>query len=35
MVKNIIQTGADFAGFILRLLLGIVFSPHDAQKVFE
>jgi putative oxidoreductase len=34
MLKKIVHTDADIASFILRLLLGIVFFPHGAQKVF-
>lgn len=34
MIRKIIQTDGDLATFVLRLLLGIVFFPHGAQKVF-
>jgi putative oxidoreductase len=34
MLKKLIETDNDIAVFILRLLLGIVFFPHGAQKVF-
>lgn len=34
MIKRLIQTDSDIASFVLRILLGIVFFPHGAQKVF-
>ncbi len=34
MIKKLIRTDNDIAGFVLRILLGIVFFPHGAQKVF-
>src|SRR5436305_1677993 len=33
MLKKIVCTKCDPAGFILRLALGIVMFPHGAQKV--
>jgi putative oxidoreductase len=33
MLKKLVQTDTDIAGFVLRALLGIVFFPHGAQKV--
>lgn len=34
MVKKIFQTDDDISRFVLRVLLGIVFLPHGAQKIF-
>lgn len=34
MIKKLIQTDSDIASFVLRILLGLVFFPHGAQKVF-
>ncbi|MBI5675831.1 MAG: DoxX family protein [Nitrospirae bacterium] len=34
MFKRLLQTENDLAGLIMRVLLGIVFFPHGAQKVF-
>jgi putative oxidoreductase len=34
MIKRLFQTDDDISGLILRILLGIVFLPHGAQKVF-
>lgn len=34
MIKKIIQTDKDISSLVLRVLLGIVFFPHGAQKVF-
>jgi len=33
MIQKIIQTDKDISALVLRLLLGIVFFPHGAQKV--
>lgn len=33
MFKKLINTDGDTSAFILRLLLGIVFFPHGAQKL--
>ena len=33
MFNKLIQTDDDIAGLILRVLLGIVFFPHGAQKL--
>jgi len=33
MLSKLIQTDDDVAGLILRVLLGIVFFPHGAQKL--
>lgn len=34
MLKKLIQTDRDISSLVLRILLGIVFFPHGAQKVF-
>jgi putative oxidoreductase len=34
MIRKLFQTDDDLALFLLRVLLGIVFFPHGAQKVF-
>jgi len=34
MIRKLFQTDDDPALFLLRVLLGIVFFPHGAQKVF-
>ncbi|HET6513741.1 MAG TPA: DoxX family protein [Thermodesulfovibrionales bacterium] len=34
VVKRLFGTDSDLSSFILRVLLGIVFFPHGAQKVF-
>jgi putative oxidoreductase len=34
MIKKLFQTDDDISRFVLRVLLGIVFIPHGAQKVF-
>lgn len=34
MVNKIFQTDDDISRFVLRVLLGIVFLPHGAQKIF-
>lgn len=34
MIKKLIQTDKDISSLVLRVLLGIVFFPHGAQKVF-
>jgi len=33
MLQKLLHTENDAAGFIMRVLLGIVFFPHGAQKV--
>ena len=33
MYKQLIQTKDDISAFILRVMLGIIFFPHGAQKV--
>jgi len=33
MFRKILQTDEDISVFILRLILGVVFFPHGAQKV--
>lgn len=32
MFKKILKTNEDISAFVLRLILGIVFFPHGAQK---
>ncbi|MBI4378888.1 MAG: DoxX family protein [Nitrospinae bacterium] len=34
MIKKLIQTDNDISSLVLRVLLGVVFFPHGAQKVF-
>lgn len=34
MIKKIFETDDDVSRFVLRVLLGIVFLPHGAQKIF-
>ncbi len=34
MIRKLLATDNDITGFILRVLLGLVFFPHGAQKVF-
>lgn len=34
MIRKLIQTDKDISSLVLRVLLGIVFFPHGAQKVF-
>jgi putative oxidoreductase len=34
MIKKLLETDDDTGVFMLRVLLGIVFFPHGAQKVF-
>lgn len=34
MFKKLLQTQDDAGSLIMRVLLGVVFSPHGAQKVF-
>jgi putative oxidoreductase len=34
MMRKLLETDNDIGRFILRVLLGIVFFPHGAQKVF-
>jgi putative oxidoreductase len=34
MIKKLLRTDDDISSFVLRLLLGLVFFPHGAQKVF-
>lgn len=33
MIRKLLSTDNDISSFVLRLLLGIVFFPHGAQKV--
>ncbi len=33
MIKKLIQTDKDISSLVLRVLLGIVFFPHGAQKL--
>jgi len=33
MLNSLIRTDDDVSGFVLRVMLGIVFFPHGAQKV--
>ena len=33
MVKKLLRTNDNIAGFVLRVLLGIVIFPHGAQKL--
>ncbi len=34
MIKKLIRTDNDISSFVLRIMLGVVFFPHGAQKVF-
>jgi putative oxidoreductase len=34
MIRKLFRTDNDISSLVLRLLLGIVFFPHGAQKVF-
>ena len=33
MIKKLLETNDDIAGFVLRVLLGVVMLPHGAQKL--
>ncbi|HEY2934802.1 MAG TPA: DoxX family protein [Acidobacteriota bacterium] len=33
MLRKLIETDDSLAGFVLRIMLGIVFFPHGAQKM--
>jgi putative oxidoreductase len=33
MIKKLLETNDDIAGFVLRVLLGVVMFPHGAQKL--
>ncbi len=33
MIKKLLETNDDIAGFVLRVFLGVVMFPHGAQKL--